>query len=67
MNKESEEEPKIAAIYARVSSGKQVRGYSLPEQIKLCRERCEQNGWKIRFIFREDGESAKTIERPNSR
>jgi len=61
---DAEKVTKIVAIYARVSSGKQVTGYSLPEQIKLCRERCEQNGWKIRYIFREDGESAKTIERP---
>lgn len=53
-----------AGIYARVSSGKQVQGYSLDEQIALCRERCELNGWKVRYIFREDGESASTTDRP---
>ncbi|MCX6666502.1 MAG: recombinase family protein [Euryarchaeota archaeon] len=61
--KDAEKAPKIAAIYARVSSGKQLRGYSLPEQIKLCRERCEQNGWKVKFIFREE-QNAATIDRP---
>jgi len=54
----------IAAIYARVSSGKQVKGYSLNEQIKLCRQRCKQNGWKVRFIFRENGVNASSIHRP---
>jgi site-specific DNA recombinase len=64
-NVESEDKnkTKIAAIYARVSSGKQVSGYSRSEQIKLCRERCEQNGWKVRYIFREK-ENASTIDRP---
>lgn len=61
---EKYEKPIVAAIYARVSSGKQVKGYSLNEQIKLCREKCEQNGWKVKYIFREDGESAATIDRP---
>ena len=62
--KQADKNPKIAAIYARVSSGKQITGYSLDEQIRLARERCEQNGWKVRYIFREDGESAATTDRP---
>jgi len=56
--------PKIAAIYARVSSGKQLFGYSLDEQIRLAEERCKIMGWKVRYIFREDGESAGTTDRP---
>jgi site-specific DNA recombinase len=62
--KRTDEEPKIVAIYSRVSSGKQVFGYSLDEQIELAVERCKAMGWKIRYIFREDGESAGTIDRP---
>lgn len=62
--KETDEEPKIAAIYARVSTGKQATGYSLDEQIKLAEEKCKIMGWKLRYIFREDGESAKSIDRP---
>jgi len=62
--KGTERVPKIAAIYARVSSGKQVFGYSLDEQIRLAQERCKVMGWKVRYIFREDGESAGTIDRP---
>lgn len=62
--KESDERPIIAAIYARVSSNNQVFGYSLDEQIRLARERCELMGWKVRYIFKEDGESGSTLNRP---
>lgn len=62
--KDNERVPKIAAIYARVSSGKQVFGYSLNEQIRLAEERCKIMGWRVRYIFREDGESAGTTDRP---
>jgi site-specific DNA recombinase len=58
-----EEKTKIVAVYARVSPGKKILGYSLDEQIRLAREMCDQKGWKVRYIFREDGESAATIDR----
>lgn len=54
----------IAAIYARVSSNRQVNGYSLEEQIRLAKERCNMMGWKIRYIFCEDAQSAGTTDRP---
>lgn len=63
-NKTEDKKRKVASIYARVSSGKQVQGFSLDQQIDLCRQRCEQNGWKVRFIFREDGISGATTNRP---
>jgi site-specific DNA recombinase len=59
-----DDRPKRAGIYARVSSGSQVFGYSLDEQIRLSRERCNMMGWKVCYIFREDGESAGTTDRP---
>ena len=60
-----ESESKIVGLYARVSTGKQsTYGYSLDEQIKLGRERCAQLGWHLRYVFRECGESADTINRP---
>ena len=64
IKKGEHEKPITAAIYSRVSSGSQVFGYSLDEQIRLARERCNIMGWKVRYIFREDGESAKTTDRP---
>jgi site-specific DNA recombinase len=57
----------LAAIYARTSSPNQRFNYSLDEQIKLCRERCEQRGWTVRYIYRENGLSAKNTARPKFR
>jgi len=54
----------IAAIYARVSSPNQLNNYSLDEQIRICRERCELMGWKVRYIFRDEAVSAKDTDRP---
>jgi site-specific DNA recombinase len=54
----------IAAIYSRVSSGNQINGYSLNEQVRLAREQCEKKGWKVRYIFKENGISGKNIDRP---
>ena len=60
-----EEEKQItAAIYARVSSQNQIFGYSLEEQIRLSREKCKQMGWKVSYIFKENGISGSTLERP---
>ncbi len=53
-----------AAIYARVSSHNQIFGYSLEEQIRLSRERCKVMGWKVSYIFKEDGISGSTLDRP---
>ena len=49
MNEESSDVIR-AAIYARVSTGRQLQGYSLDQQIKLARERCQQNNWKVYAI-----------------
>ena len=53
-----------AAIYARTSSVNQRFGYSLDEQVRLCLERCEMLGWKVRYVFRDEAESGKDIQRP---
>jgi site-specific DNA recombinase len=53
----------IAAIYARVSSPKQMDNYSLDEQMRICRERCELMGWKVRYIFK-DVITAENTDRP---
>ena len=64
LENKDDDRPKRAGIYARVSSGSQVFGYSLDEQIRLSRERCNMMSWKVCYIFREDGESAGTTDRP---
>lgn len=37
---------------------------SLPTQEKQCREFCDPNGWEVDQVFVEQGESAKTTDRP---
>ena len=54
---------KRAVIYIRVSTGKQIEGASLETQEVACQEWTSRNGILIDKIFREEGASAKTIER----
>jgi len=53
----------IAAIYARVSTPNQLNNYSLDKQVRICRERCELMGWKVRYIFK-DVVTGKNTDRP---
>lgn len=54
-----------AALYLRVSTGQQVdRGSSLPSQEDACREYAERNGYSVANIFTDEGESARTADRP---
>ena len=54
---------KTAIIYTRVSSKEQVDNFSLETQEQICRSYAEKNGWQILKVFREEGESAKTVDR----
>jgi DNA invertase Pin-like site-specific DNA recombinase len=53
-----------AVIYVRVSTADQVRNFSLASQEKACRDYCERNGFDVDKVFVEEGESAKTTNRP---
>ena len=53
-----------AAIYARVSSYNQLHGYSIEEQVRLCRERCRLMGWEVKYIFKDEAVSGGSIDRP---
>lgn len=63
MDTKSKEQMK-AIIYCRVSSNEQVKGSSLKSQEDACRQRCEQERWQVVKVFIEEGESAKTENRP---
>ena len=52
-----------AVIYTRVSSNEQVKGTSLEDQEKKCREYCGEKSFEVLKVFREEGESAKTADR----
>lgn len=54
-----------AVIYCRVSTKEQVEeGNSLITQEKICIEYAAKNGYQVEKIFIEQGESAKTVDRP---
>lgn len=53
-----------AVICVRVSTSEQVANYSLESQERACRNHCREHGLEIERIFRDEGESAKTTNRP---
>ena len=56
---------KQAAIYGRVSTGKQAAGdLSIPDQIKRCEDFAKARGFEIAQIFIDAGLSARTDNRP---
>ncbi len=53
-----------AYLYLRVSTEEQVSNLSLDTQEAECRAICAKNAWPIAEVFREEGASAKTLDRP---
>lgn len=59
------EEAKRAAIYVRVSTEDQAsNGHSLAMQKERLRAYCRAQGWAVHEVYRDDGASAKTLDRP---
>src|SRR5215471_13722150 len=58
--------PKLAAIYARVSTEDQGKGYSIPTQIEACQRLAQQEGYSVpeSHIFVDEGISGTTLDRP---
>lgn len=55
---------KSAIMYVRVSTEAQVDGYSLDDQEDRCRKEAERQGFQVLKVYREEGISAKTLDRP---
>lgn len=53
-----------AVGYIRVSSEEQVKNFSLANQEEYIRKRASEQDCELVKVFRDEGESAKTIERP---
>ena len=53
-----------AVIYCRVSTTEQAQNLSLSTQQRLCREYCTREGLEVARVFVEEGESAKSLQRP---
>lgn len=61
--------PRYAAIYARVSTDEQVKGYSIPTQIEACRKLADRQGYMVPdgYVLIDEGISGTTMERPGLR
>ncbi len=55
-------EGKFCVIYIRVSSERQVKGYSLDGQKRYLVECAERQGMTVRDVYVEEGKSGKSIE-----
>jgi site-specific DNA recombinase len=52
-------------IYCRVSTEEQAeKGYSLDTQEKLCRDFAERGGLQVAGVYRDEGKSGTTLDRP---
>jgi site-specific DNA recombinase len=58
-----------AAIYARVSTEDQGKGFSVPTQLEACRKLAEQDGYTVpeTHVFVDEGISGTTLDRPGLR
>lgn len=61
--------PRIAAIYARVSTEDQVKGFSIPTQVEACLSLASREGYSVPKDYRliDEGISGSTLERPGLR
>ena len=65
MPEDIKKEFKGCLIYTRVSTDRQAEeGYSLDEQERSCREFAKKLGYKVLNIYREEGESGTSMNRP---
>jgi DNA invertase Pin-like site-specific DNA recombinase len=54
-----------ALIYCRVSTEEQAQqGYSLEAQEKFCRQFATNNGYEVAGVYRDEGKSGTTLDRP---
>ena len=64
-NMNGEKKNFVVGIYPRVSTEDQSRfGFSLDEQEESLKRLCEWKGYKIYKVYREEGVSAKSMNRP---
>lgn len=53
-----------AAIYTRVSSDKQIEGFSLEAQHDLLMQEIDKRGWEFHELYTDPGESGGNLDRP---
>ncbi len=57
------EKSTLAAIYARTSSPNQRCNYSIDEQVNQCWIYCDKRGWSVNYVFIDECQSGKNVER----
>jgi len=58
-------EIKKACVYARVSTDEQAKkGYSIDEQVRMCRAQIDAKGWEYVGTFTDPGVSGRKLDRP---
>jgi len=60
---------RVAAIYARVSTEDQVKGFSIPTQLEACRKLADHDGYTVpeTHVLVDEGISGSTMDRPGLR
>ena len=60
---------KYGAIYARVSTEDQGKGFSIPTQIEACQKLAAREGHTVpeAYVLIDEGISGTTMDRPNLR
>ncbi|MEA3203583.1 MAG: site-specific recombinase, partial [Thermoplasmata archaeon] len=53
--------PQRVAIYARISTAKQN---TIEEQVAQARQRCQERGWSVRYILKDEALSGRDASRP---
>jgi hypothetical protein len=60
-------QPSVRAVgYVRVSTDEQVQGFSLEGQTERIQSYAESQDYSLERIYRDDGYSAKDLNRPES-
>ena len=67
--KNSADHTRYAAIYARVSTEDQVKGFSIPTQLEACQKLAEREGYTVPqdHVLMDEGISGTTMDRPGLR
>jgi len=57
---------KYAAMYARVSTEDQGKGFSIPTQIEVCQQLATREGYRVpeSYVLLDEGISGTTLDRP---
>lgn len=63
VNENPDDSIETAAIYARTSESKPEFAYSIEEQVDRCWARCDEQGWEVRFVFTDNGETGTDTDR----